>query len=106
MIATGHILALHLQELGLTSLKAEGGKEGGCWHHSRGSSHARLHSTQRQTHFFFWVLAPTESLGPAADRHQTARPVPESRIRAFTALFTETFYGPPLCMVQVVSFHC
>lgn len=83
-----------------------GGKEGGCWHHSRGSSHARLHSTQRQRHFFFWVLAPTESLGPAADRHQTARPVPESRICAFTALFTETFYGPPLCMVKVVSFHC
>lgn len=26
MIATGHILALHLQELGLTSLKAEGGE--------------------------------------------------------------------------------
>lgn len=48
------------------------------------------------------MLALTnKSLGPAADRHQTARPVPESRICAFVTLFTATFYAPPLCMVNV-----
>lgn len=99
-----HTLPLHMQELRVTSLKAEG-KEGSRWHHSRASSHAWLLAAQhpvRDRHFFFWVLALTnKSLGPAAVRHQSARPVPESRICAFATLFTATFYAPPLCTVNV-----
>lgn len=67
---------------------------------------SRTAAQHPETETLLFLGASIESLGPAADRHQTARPVPERRIRAFTALFTETFYGPPLCMVKVVSFHC
>lgn len=42
------ILPLHLQELGVTSLKAEG-KEGGCRHHSRSNSHAWLAAQHPET---------------------------------------------------------
>lgn len=103
MIVTGHALPLHLQGAQADLPKSRGEGRQPLAPQQR-QLYARLLAAQhpvRNRRFFFWVLALTKSLGPAADRHQTARPAPESRICAFTTLFAETFYAPPLCTANI-----
>lgn len=106
MIVTGDTLPLHLQELRLTSRKAEG-KEGSLWHHSRGSSHAWLLAAQhlaRDRQFSFWVLALTNK---SLAQLLTGTSMPDLCQRAGFVLLppcSESFYTPPLCMVNM-SFH-